>query len=42
MTYYSTRATRRRARVRALVDLAGGGLVVALGYVLVLCAWAVL
>ena len=40
MTYYSTRATRRRARLRAALDLAGGLLMAALAYALILAAWA--
>ena len=34
-TYYSTRATRRRARLRAALDLAGGLLMAALAYGLI-------
>ncbi len=41
-SYYSTRATRRRARLRAAQDLAGGVLMVVMAYGLVLAAWAVL
>ena len=41
-TYYNTRATRRRARLRAALDLAGGLLMAVMAYVLVCAAWAVL
>ena len=35
MTYYSTRATGRRARLRAALDLAGGLLMAAMAYGLI-------
>ena len=41
-THYSTRATRRRARLRAALDLAGGLLMAAMAYGLILAAWAIL
>lgn len=41
-SYYSTRATRRRARLRAAQDLIGGILMAALAYGLIVAAWAVL
>ena len=41
-SYYSTRATRKRARLRAALDLAGGILAAAMAYGLIVAAWAVL
>lgn len=40
-SYYSTRTTRRRARLRAAQDLAGGLLIAVMAYGLILAAWAV-
>lgn len=41
-TYYSTRATRRRARWRAVLEALGWVLAAAGWYVVALASWAVL